>query len=63
MKLGAFPLMICCKCLIHAIHLDLVSPTSRGLEAFDMEIYYTTFMNYYNYCKGTGWQSRYIVRG
>ncbi|MBI3957788.1 MAG: radical SAM protein [Chloroflexi bacterium] len=43
--------------------LDPVSPMSRQPEAFGMTVHYRTFMDYYNYCKGTGWQPRHVVRG
>jgi hypothetical protein len=32
-------------------------------EAFGMTIHYKTFMDYYQYCQGTDWQSRQVVRG
>lgn len=43
--------------------LDPVSPMSRQPEAFGMTVQYKTFQDYYNYCKGTGWQPRQVIRG
>lgn len=43
--------------------LDPLSPMSRQPEAYGMTVHYKTFMDYYHYCKGTGWQSRQVVRG
>lgn len=43
--------------------LDPVSPMSRQPEKFGMEVHYQTFMDYYNYCKGTAWQPRHVIRG
>lgn len=43
--------------------LDPVSPMSRQPDAFGMTVHYRTFQDYYNYCKGTGWQPRYVTRG
>jgi hypothetical protein len=36
---------------------------SRQPDAFGMTVSYQTFQDYYNYCKGTGWQPRYVTRG
>lgn len=43
--------------------LDPVSPMSMRPDAYGMEVHYTSFMDYYNYCKGTGWQPRQVIRG
>ncbi|MEM7537737.1 MAG: radical SAM protein [Chloroflexota bacterium] len=43
--------------------LDPVSPMSRQPDAYDMQVHYTNFMDYYNYCQGTGWEPRQVVRG
>ncbi len=43
--------------------LDPVSPMSRQPDAYGMEVHYKSFMDYYNYCKGTGWQPRQVIRG
>jgi hypothetical protein len=43
--------------------LDPMSPMSRQPEAHGMVVYFTHFMDYYAYCKGTGWQPRHVVRG
>ena len=43
--------------------LDPVSPMSRQPEAFGLQVHYQTFMDYYTYCKGTGWLPRYVTRG
>jgi len=43
--------------------LDPLSPMSRQPEAFGMTVQYKTFMDYYTYCQGTGWQPRQVVRG
>lgn len=43
--------------------LDPVSPMSRQPDAFGMAVHYRTFQDYYSYCKGTGWQPRYVTRG
>jgi tRNA A37 methylthiotransferase MiaB len=43
--------------------LDPVSPMSRQPEAFGMVVHYRTFMDYFNYCRGTGWQPRQVIRG
>ncbi|MEZ4707562.1 MAG: radical SAM protein [Caldilineaceae bacterium] len=43
--------------------LDPVSPMSRQPEAYTMQVHYRTFRDYYNYCKGTAWQPRQVIRG
>jgi hypothetical protein len=43
--------------------LDPVSPMARQPDAFGMKVDYTGFMDYYAYCKGTGWQPRAVIRG
>lgn len=43
--------------------LDPLSPMSRQPEAYGMTVQYKTFMDYYNYCKGTAWQPRQMLRG
>ena len=43
--------------------LDPLSPMSRQPDAFGMTVHYKSFMDYYNYCKGTGWQTRQVMRG
>lgn len=43
--------------------LDPLSPMSRQPDAFGMTVHYKSFMDYYNYCKGTGWQTRQVIRG
>ncbi|MBV7338950.1 radical SAM protein [Chloroflexi bacterium TSY] len=43
--------------------LDPVSPMSRQPGAYKMDVHYTTFRDYYTYCKGTGWQPRQVIRG
>lgn len=43
--------------------LDPVSPMSRQPAAFGMTVHYQHFADYYNYCKGTAWQPRYVTRG
>ena len=43
--------------------LDPASPMSRQPDAFGMTVHYRTFMDYYNYCKGTSWQPRQVIRG
>jgi tRNA A37 methylthiotransferase MiaB len=43
--------------------LDPVSPMSRQPEAFGLTVQYKSFQDYYSYCKGTGWQPRYVTRG
>jgi radical SAM superfamily enzyme YgiQ (UPF0313 family) len=43
--------------------LDPVSPMLRRPDQFKLEVHYRTFQDYYTYCKGTGWQPRYVIRG
>lgn len=43
--------------------LDPLSPMSRQPEAFGMTVHYKSFLDYYHYCKGTGWQARQVLRG
>ena len=43
--------------------LDPLSPMLRKPEAFDILVKYRTFKDYYTYCKGTGWQPRFVTRG
>lgn len=43
--------------------LDPVSPMSRQPDAFKMDVHYTTFQDYYEYCRGTGWEPRQVIRG
>ena len=43
--------------------LDPVSPMQHKPNAFDLEVHYKTFQDYYTYCKGTGWEPRYVTRG
>ena len=43
--------------------LDPVSPMSRQPDAFGLEVHYQSFMDYYTYCKGTGWLPRQVIRG
>jgi hypothetical protein len=43
--------------------LDPVSPMSRQPEALGMTVHYHTFKDYYNYCKGTSWRPRQVLRG
>jgi radical SAM superfamily enzyme YgiQ (UPF0313 family) len=43
--------------------LDPLSPMSRQPAAFGMTVTYQTFEDYYNYCRGTGWQPRQVIRG
>jgi radical SAM superfamily enzyme YgiQ (UPF0313 family) len=43
--------------------LDPVSPMLRKPESFDILVKYRTFKDYYTYCKGTGWQPRFVTRG
>lgn len=43
--------------------LDPHSPMSRQPEAFAMTVHYRTFQDYYNYCQGTRWQPRQVIRG
>ena len=43
--------------------LDPMSPMSRQPEEFGMEVHYKSFQDYYDYCKGTGWEPRRVVRG
>jgi tRNA A37 methylthiotransferase MiaB len=43
--------------------LDPLSPMSRQPDAFGMTVSFQTFQDYYNYCKGTGWQPRFVTRG
>jgi hypothetical protein len=35
----------------------------RKPESFDILVKYRTFKDYYTYCKGTGWQPRFVTRG
>ncbi len=42
--------------------LDPMSPMSRQPENFDMEVHYRKFQDYYNYCKGTGWEPCRVAR-
>ena len=43
--------------------LDPMSPMSRQPDSFGMNVHFTRFQDYYNYCKGTGWEPRKVVRG
>jgi hypothetical protein len=43
--------------------LDPLSPMSRQPRKYRMEVHYKNFMDYYAYCKGTGWQPRHVIRG
>jgi radical SAM superfamily enzyme YgiQ (UPF0313 family) len=43
--------------------LDPMSPMSLQPDAFGMTVHYKRFMDYYNYCKGTSWQPRFVTRG
>ena len=43
--------------------LDPMSPMSRQPDNFGMNVHFTRFQDYYNYCKGTGWEPRKVVRG
>ena len=43
--------------------LDPMSPMSRQPDSFGMNVQFTTFRDYYDYCKGTGWEPRRVVRG
>jgi radical SAM superfamily enzyme YgiQ (UPF0313 family) len=43
--------------------LDPVSPMLHKPQSFNLKINYRTFQDYYAYCKGTGWQPRYVTRG
>ena len=40
-----------------------LSPMLCTPATFDIEVQYRTFQDYYTYCKGTGWQPRYVTRG
>ena len=40
-----------------------MSPMSRQPDSFGMNVQFTTFQDYYDYCKGTGWEPRRVVRG
>ena len=43
--------------------LDPVSPMSQHPGKFGIQTHYRTFQDYYTYCRGTGWQPRFVVRG
>ncbi|MEM7125828.1 MAG: radical SAM protein [Chloroflexota bacterium] len=43
--------------------LDPASPMSRQPGAYKLDVHYTTFKDYYTYCRGTGWQPRQVIRG
>ena len=43
--------------------LDPLSPMSRQPRKYRMDVHYKRFMDYYTYCKGTGWQPRHVIRG
>ena len=43
--------------------LDPMSPMSRQPDSFGMDVQFKRFQDYYNYCKGTGWEPRRVVRG
>jgi radical SAM superfamily enzyme YgiQ (UPF0313 family) len=43
--------------------LDPVSPMLIRPDMFDIQVHYQTFQDYYTYCKGTGWEPRYVIRG
>ncbi|MEM7033867.1 MAG: radical SAM protein, partial [Chloroflexota bacterium] len=43
--------------------LDPVSPMLIRPDIFDLDVHYKTFKDYYNYCKGTGWEPRHVIRG
>jgi hypothetical protein len=43
--------------------LDPVSPMSQHPGKFGIQAHYRTFQDYYTYCRGTGWQPRFVVRG
>ena len=43
--------------------LDPMSPMSRQPDNFGMEVNFNSFQDYYNYCKGTGWEPRRVDRG
>jgi radical SAM superfamily enzyme YgiQ (UPF0313 family) len=43
--------------------LDPVSPMSRKPGTFGIKAHYQTFEDYYTYCRGTGWQPRFVTRG
>ena len=43
--------------------LDPLSPMLRRPDMFDIDVQYTTFQDYYTYCRGTGWEPRYVTRG
>ena len=50
--------------MLNSCHtLDPVSPMSRNPGAFGIQAHYQTFEDYYTYCRGTGWQPRFVTRG
>ena len=43
--------------------IDPLSPMSRQPGKYRIDVQYNNFMDYYTYCKGTGWQPRHVTRG
>ena len=43
--------------------IDPLSPMSRQPGKYRIDVQYNSFMDYYTYCKGTGWQPRQVTRG
>ena len=50
--------------MLNSCHtLDPASPMYREPEKYGIQAHYHSFHDYYTYCRGTGWQPRFVTRG